>query len=188
MEMWKQISVRGYNLLVSDTGKVHLPRKETTFTYMRLGRLETKTAVFKERLLKQSVTKGGYQEVSFMHNRKTFKHLVHRLVAMAYVPGFEDGLVVNHKDGNKLNNDPSNLEWTTKSANTKHAWQTNLIPLRGEDNPGAKLTEKRVAYIRKLLGQGVSSHSLAIVADVSSSLIEKIRDGERWAHVETAED
>ena len=58
---------------------------------------------------------------------------VHRLVAMYYVtnpyPDIYDQ--VNHKDGDKLNNNYTNLEWCNGSINTQHAYDNNLIKDRG---------------------------------------------------------
>jgi len=51
---------------------------------------------------------------------------VHRLVAMCFVSGFKRGLTVNHKDGNKLNNRHTNLEWVTYAENNQHAWDIGL--------------------------------------------------------------
>ena len=51
---------------------------------------------------------------------------IHRLVALQFIPN-PDGLPqVNHKDGNKLNNNIDNLEWTTNSENTKHGYDNEL--------------------------------------------------------------
>jgi hypothetical protein len=57
--------------------------------------------------------------------RKTFK--VHRLVAFCYIENTENKPTVNHKDGNKENNSVSNLEWSTRSEQVQHAWDTGLI-------------------------------------------------------------
>ena len=46
---------------------------------------------------------------------------VHRLVALTFIAGHEEGLVVNHKDENKLNNYYKNLEWCTCSYNIKYS-------------------------------------------------------------------
>jgi len=58
--------------------------------------------------------------------RISSSYLVHRLVAMAYLPN-PDGLTdVNHKDGNPSNNDISNLEWMTRAENIAHAKENYL--------------------------------------------------------------
>ncbi|WP_297131713.1 HNH endonuclease [Terrisporobacter sp.] len=58
---------------------------------------------------------------------------VHRLVAMYYVhnPYPDDYNLVNHKDGDKLNNNYKNLEWCNTSMNTQHAYDNGLIKDRG---------------------------------------------------------
>jgi len=102
---------------------------------------------------------------------------------MAFVEGYEEGLTINHIDGNKHNNHPSNLEWISLAQNTKHEWQTGLVNLRADNAPGKKLTSKRVLYIRKLLNLGISAHTISVVADVSCSTICLIQKGKRWASV-----
>ena len=67
----------------------------------------------------------GYRRVTLYTPIKK-RFFVHRLVAIHFCPGMEEGLVVNHKDGNKLNNNADNLEWVTHSQNDKHAFQLNL--------------------------------------------------------------
>lgn len=53
------------------------------------------------------------------------KYSAHRLVAMAFCPGFSDGLVVNHKNGIRDDNRAENLEWVTQAYNCEHAFRTN---------------------------------------------------------------
>lgn len=55
-----------------------------------------------------------------------FTRTIHRLVAKYFCDGYAEGLVVNHKDGNKTNNHYTNLEWVTQSENVKHAFSTGL--------------------------------------------------------------
>lgn len=72
--------------------------------------------------------KNGYKQVGLNKNRKNKKFYVHRLVAMHFIPNRDiESKVVNHKDGNKLNNDVSNLEWVTYSKNSIHAYEQGLI-------------------------------------------------------------
>lgn len=53
---------------------------------------------------------------------------IHRLLALAYIPcpGDPETMIPNHRDGNKQNNELSNLEWTTYSGNITHAYATGL--------------------------------------------------------------
>lgn len=53
-------------------------------------------------------------------------HYIHRLVASAFLPNPLLKEEVNHIDGNRLNNELSNLEWTTKKENVNHAMDNNL--------------------------------------------------------------
>jgi hypothetical protein len=63
----------------------------------------------------------GYLQVNALVNGKNKCFKVHRMVAELFVPGVADGLQVNHKDLNKLNNASNNLEWVTAKENMQHA-------------------------------------------------------------------
>lgn len=71
--------------------------------------------------LSQYADKDGYKYVLIRVNGRRQKHLVHRLVAMAYINTSDTTLQINHKDGNKANNSVSNLEWCTNSENQLHS-------------------------------------------------------------------
>jgi hypothetical protein len=90
----------------------------------------------------------GYALVFFYTPNGKKGELVHRLVATAYVENPNGYDIVNHKDGNILNNNSYNLEWTTSKGNTMHAIENNLRPNpQGETNPNAKLSTKDVDTI-----------------------------------------
>lgn len=76
---------------------------------------------------------------------------LHRLVAMAFVPNPDSFPEVNHIDGNKENNTPSNLEWCSRKQNMSHAFSTGLCKVRfGEAAPAAKLTDADVSEIARI--------------------------------------
>lgn len=74
--------------------------------------------------LKGSVGENGYRYYRLSKNNKKKMFYAHRLVAETFLENLENLPVVNHIDGNKLNNNVNNLEWTTYSENTFH-WRNN---------------------------------------------------------------
>lgn len=72
----------------------------------------------------------GYYHVDIQEFGRPKKVALHRLLALQYIKNPENKRTVNHKDGDKLNNNLSNLEWATYQENTKHAYDTNLQPYR----------------------------------------------------------
>lgn len=81
----------------------------------------------KKKILRNSVCRLGYSKHLLTNDTSERKEIkTHRIVAMAFIPNPEDKPCVNHKDGNKLNNHVSNLEWCTHKENVKHMWDTGL--------------------------------------------------------------
>ena len=80
----------------------------------------------RKRFLKGGKTKKGYLNVGLANGTiMSTRFYRHRLVATYFIEG--GGTDVNHKDGCKSNNLASNLEWSTREANMKHAWDNDLI-------------------------------------------------------------
>lgn len=108
-EEWKEVP--GYEGLyqVSNFGNVKACAK-----------IDGKGIVRKERLLKPFTTPGGYYRIFLMKNEKRKGFLVHRLVAMAFIPNPDNLPFINHKDECGLNNCVDNLEWCDRLYNVRY--------------------------------------------------------------------
>lgn len=97
----------------------------------------------------------GNNYKTILHRRKLY--MVHRLVAICFVPNTENKPHVNHLDGDKHNNHFLNLQWCTRSENMKHAYSQGLMTPRDvskENNPrfGVHLsdeTKKKISDSKK---------------------------------------
>lgn len=68
----------------------------------------------------------GYMRICLYDDGNRYWKYIHRLVAEHFIPGGDEGLEVNHIDGDKTYNNETNLEWVTKRMNNQHAWDTGL--------------------------------------------------------------
>ena len=79
------------------------------------------------RVLKPGINpRTGYAQFVWRKNGKAVMRYLHRLVAATFLENPHSAPIVNHKDGNKLNNHVSNLEWVSYSENATHAYKTGL--------------------------------------------------------------
>jgi hypothetical protein len=74
----------------------------------------------KEKLLKPSIEKKGYLKIRLSKNCKVYSFKIHRLVAIYFIENKQNLKQVNHLDGNKLNNNFTNLEWVSNRENINH--------------------------------------------------------------------
>lgn len=99
---------------------------ENYFIYDNGDVLNTTT----NKILKGSIGTNGYKYYRLSKNSTKQMFYAHRLVAEAFIENLDNLPVVNHKDGNKLNNNIDNLEWVSYSENAKHAHNLELIQKR----------------------------------------------------------
>lgn len=110
MEIWKII--KGFeNYAVSNLGNVK--------------------NILNNKILKSNNNGIGYYQVRIRNNDRLYKSVyIHRLVAINFIENKTlNKTDINHINGIKSDNNLSNLEWITKSENTKHAYRNKLIPL-----------------------------------------------------------
>jgi hypothetical protein len=127
----------------------------------------------------------GYLAVTLYRGppRRPNMRYVHRLVAEAFIGPRPIGYELNHKDGNKTNNDWRNLEWVTRSDNQNHAIAIGLKTDHGEGSPNAKLSTDEVRAIRALSTCGFTQRKLAAAFGVAQSQIGQIVRREHWRRV-----
>ncbi len=132
------------------------------------------------RILAPKTTKFGYLATSLRIGRKWVHPLVHVLVAAAWIGPKKNGLQVNHKDCNKKNNTPKNLEYVTRKENAAHAVKNGRY-VRGSKHYRATLNPKEVKHLRQLRLKGYTCAELALLFSVSRSTAYKIAKGDTHA-------
>jgi len=123
----------------------------------------------------------GYLQVRVMVNGHRYCVSAHRLVWLHFHgETLPPSIEINHKNGVKWDNRPSNLEAVTASENMKHAHRTGLKNQNGERNPATKLSNKDTQDIREryALG-GVTQQVLADEYGISHQSVSKIVRGDR---------
>ena len=138
-------------------------------------------------IIKPSINKKGYLQVC-LTNKNTYK--VHRLVALTFIENKENKPEVNHKDGKKLNNYVSNLEWNTTQENLEHKRINNLgktlkakLSATGINNSQAKLDEEDVIFIRTNCETIIDIKKFSKELDVSIATIYDIKNRRSWTHI-----
>lgn len=155
-------------LLVSDSGDIFSIATQSGGVRTNPFKLATKK------------DKDGYLCLAIGRSGKMIYARVHRLVAETFIDNPSNLPIVNHLDGNILNNHVSNLEWCTVARNTKHAHDIGLISQKHEHNNGSKLTQSDVVKIRSMIRDGVSQGKIAKIFQVTQPTISCVARGVTW--------
>jgi len=154
-EVWKDIPEYEGLYQVSNLGQVR-----------SIGRATTKGKILKPDEV------NGYLRVMLSKNNIRKNFLVHRLVANTFICEMDDTMQVNHKDFNRKNNTPKNLEWVTRKENVNHFRRSKKAKVRDEkfmglNNPKVKLSLDEISLISKLRNEyHIQVKTLACLFDV----------------------
>jgi hypothetical protein len=172
-EIWKDIA--GYEGLyqVSNLGNIMSFQNKTPKSNKAISKL-----------LKPALSPRYYQ-VDLCLKGKKRRAIVHREVAIAFIPNPLNKPCVNHINGIRTDNRVENLEWCTSSENRIHAFETGLAKvLHGINHGMCKLTNEQVLKIRELSLSGMSSYKIAKEIEiVSPKQIRNIISRKRWNHI-----
>ena len=115
IELWKDVKDYEGLYQVSTLGRV---RRLDKYIDVKISNVDK--VLKRGKILKPAYDKGGYLRVSLCKNGKKTNFGVHRLVAEAFIPNPLNLPVINHKDEDKTNNYPYNLEWCTVKYNNNY--------------------------------------------------------------------
>lgn len=155
--------------------------------------LITKTAkvynIKTEKELKPFVIKKcGYLAVNIqLGSRGNYKTMtLHRLLGYSWIPNNYNKPVINHKDGNKLNLNLNNLEWSTYSENNRHALKNNLRNSAHIDPEKCNLTKHTIDEVRAVCGylqEGYSPKAIHELFQIDYDFAQKIYKKETWKNI-----
>ena len=174
-ETWRDIPGYEGRYQVSDMGRVKSLARVVT-------RRDSKTLQWPERTMTLTKSDRGYLYVCLCRDTHETSHLVHRLVAHAFLPNPDNKPEVNHINGIKSDNRMSNLEWVTASENARHS-------RRVLGNGGGKPPRPVVCLDTGIVYPSVHDAARNICVNYTSILdVCKGRRGslfgQRWAYIE----
>ncbi len=138
-EIWKDIKGFEGRYQVSNMGRVRSLDRDIVTTYK--GTVHTRH--YKGKILIPRKSSHGYAFITLADSGIYTNGQIHRLVAMAFVDGYKDGAIVNHKNEIKSDNRAENLEWCDYTYNNTygeqfvHRYDKRKMPCSRIDTTGA---------------------------------------------------
>lgn len=132
--------------------------------------------------LPYQIQNSGYKLSHIYIAKRRYAITHHQLVWVWFYD--KDVKFINHIDGDKLNNHPSNLEECTVGENNSHAYKLKLkTPLYGERSGRTPLSKDDVSFMRKLYSQGWMQKTLSEIFGMKQNSISYIVNRRTWFHI-----
>jgi len=168
-EQWKTVNYFDGRYEVSNLGKVRIS-KTTSYSRHPKGYLVTPFIL------------DGYKCVVLFGNKTKKLKSIHRLILETFVSPCPVGMLTRHRDGNRLNNNLSNLLWGTPRANRLDMVEHGTLPV-GSRHGRAKLTESDVQKIKRFISVGTKQKVISKMFSVCKGTISHINTRRIWKHV-----
>jgi hypothetical protein len=177
IEIWKDIE--GYEGIyqISNFGRVKSLKRITT------GKNGGKYKSI-EKIMIPEILNGGHLRISLFKNGYK-RHLVHRLVAIAFIPNPDNLPFINHINNNPSHNFLENLEWCTPKQNSAHMVKHDR-QAKGEKNGDSKLKDGDIKWIKANYVRGNKNFDMNNIAkkfNVHPSTISLIISNKTWKHI-----
>lgn len=180
-ELWKPVSGYDGKYHISDKGRVASQKT----TSLKKNYITMKGGISSHGYRVVGLSKYGSRKVvngKVRHPAKT--KYIHRLLAEHWLPNPNPSVtnIIDHIDGNKLNNSLLNLEWVTGEENVRRAFnEQGLIKQKGELHRYSKLTQEDVIKARTLTAKGMKHKDVsAIIGKVSRRTLSESINGDTW--------
>ena len=163
-EIWKDIPGYEGRYLVSNYGRVY--------------------SHFHERILTPKTSGRGYQGITLRYRGIKQRFYIHRLVAECFLPQPKtDEYEVNHKDLDKQNNHVSNLEWSTREKNFKHAYSNGKVdfrrPMRCDNKTGKPGVSKHTGGYKVSISYNKCRRYLGWFKDLDTAISVRNKEEKR---------
>lgn len=161
---------------------IYLMNSKSRYMVSSCGRVYSE---YSNKILKPVVSNCGYLRVNLYHNKNNKKVSVHRLVAIAFIDNPDNLPEVNHKDGDKTNNNVDNLEWVTSSMNDYHAYLIGIKTAKhGDESHLAKYKRKNVIYACELMESGeYTLPEISKMTSIDIAMLYCIRNRKSWINI-----
>lgn len=176
LELW--VDIIGYNgeYQLSNRGRVRSPQRTIVH---KTGKKVT--LPYREQTV--FINTNGYPSVGLSKDKKQRQWLLHRLLALHFIPNPENKPFINHINGIKTDYRLENIEWCTHVENCLHAFAIGLSDTHGERHTQSKLTNAAVLDIRANCSDTSKAKEYAVKYGVNPSTIRDVIWKRTWTHI-----
>lgn len=163
-----------------------IPEYEGLYSISNLGNIWNHK--FQKNMKSRLCKRNGYLKIGLTKDSKQTTFLVHRLVAIAFIPNPENKREVNHINLNKIDNTVNNLEWVTPKENVDWNRKNDRL-LKGEQIGTSKLTNEIVIWFLTLLKENpkLNISKLSRETGLDRTSLSRIKNNKNWTHIKLGE-